>query len=151
MEQLEQNGQNAAVAERASTGRRTNIALWTLQTITALAVLGAGITTIAGGTQVAAVFDAIGAGDWFRYLTGALQIAGALGLLVPRLCGLAGLALAGLWLSAIGTHLLVIGGNPAPAVVLFVLSAAVAWTRRDRISGLLVRRQLRPDPTRPGR
>jgi hypothetical protein len=141
MEQREIMEQNTAAAERVPTGRRTHIALWTLQTVTAVAVLGAGITTIAGGTQVAAVFDTIGVGDWFRYLTGALQIAGALGLLVPRLCGLAGLALAGLWLSAIGTHLFLIGGNPAPAVVLFVLSAAIAWARRDRISGLLVRRQ----------
>lgn len=40
--------------------------------------------------------------------------------MIPRLCGLAGLALVGMWLVAIATHLFVIGGSPLPAVVLLV-------------------------------
>lgn len=120
--------------------RRANIGLWVLQVVTAVAILGAGLSTITGATQAMAAFDALGAGDWFRYLTGVLQVAGALGLLIPRLAGLAALALAGLWLVAIATHLFVIGGNPAAAVVFFVLTAGIAWGRRDRIRDLLPNR-----------
>lgn len=117
--------------------RAANIALWVLQVFTAVTILGAGWSTLTGAAQAMAVFDALGAGDWFRYLTGALQVAGALGLLIPRLAGLSALALAGLWLGAIATHLFLIGGNPAAAVVFFILSAAIAWGRRDRIRDLL--------------
>jgi putative oxidoreductase len=38
---------------------------------------------------------------------------------------------------AICVHLLRIGGNPAPAFVLLVLSAAIAWLRRDQLASLL--------------
>ncbi|HEY6424164.1 MAG TPA: DoxX family protein [Pseudonocardiaceae bacterium] len=117
--------------------RGTDIALWALQAVTAVAILGAGISTIIGAQQAMTVFDAIGAGDWFRYLTGVLEVAGAVGLLIPRLCGLAALALAVLWLVAIATHLLLIGGNPAPAIVFVVLTAVIAWGRRASTLKLL--------------
>ncbi|HJT04355.1 MAG TPA: DoxX family protein [Pseudonocardiaceae bacterium] len=117
--------------------RAANIALGVVQVVTALAILGAGASTVTGAVQAMAVFDALGAGDWFRYLTGILEIAGALGLLIPRLVGIAAPALAVLWLVAIGTHVLVIGGNPAAAVAFFILTAALTWSRRDRLRDLL--------------
>lgn len=117
--------------------RAANIALWILQAVTALAILGAGASTVIGAAQAMAVFDAIGAGDWFRYLTGTLEIAGAIGLLIPPLVGLAALALAVLWLVAIATHLFLIGGNPAAAVAFFILSAGISWSRRDSIRKLV--------------
>lgn len=80
------------------------------------------------------IFAAIGLGDGFRYFTTAVQIAGALCLLIPQLCGLAGMAFVGMWLVAISTHLFVIGGSPLPAVMLLVLTAAIAWGRRDRVA-----------------
>lgn len=127
------------VGDQVPGGRGKNVALWVLQVVAAAAVFGAGVATVAGAAQPAQMFTEIGLGDWFRYLTGALQLAGAVGLLIPRLCGLAGLALAGMWLVAIGTHLFVIGGSPLPAVVLLVLTAAIAWGRRDRVATLFTR------------
>lgn len=117
--------------------RAANITLWVVQVVTALAILGAGVSTVTGAAQAMAIFDALGAGDWFRYLTGTLEIGGALGLLIPRLVALAAPALAALWVVAIGTHLFVIGGNPAAAVIFCVLTAGIAWGRRDRIRNLL--------------
>jgi putative oxidoreductase len=117
--------------------RAAHLGLWALQAVTAVATVAAGVTTLIGTGPVMAAFDAIGAGDWVRILTGILQVAGGLGLLIPRLAGLAALALTGLWLVAIATHLFLIGGNPAPAVVLLLLSAGLAWARRDRIRELL--------------
>jgi len=42
----------------------------------------------------------------FMYLTGVLELAGAVGLLLPRLSALAALCLAALMLGAVGTHVL---------------------------------------------
>ncbi|REM31572.1 DoxX family protein, partial [Mycobacterium tuberculosis] len=68
------------------------------------------------------VFDAIGFGQWFRYLTGLVEVGGALLLLVPATGFLGGLLLAATMVCAVATHLVLIGGNPAPAVVLALLS-----------------------------
>lgn len=43
---------------------------------------------------------------WFMYLTGVLEVAGAVGLLIPRLSALASVCLAALMLGAVATHAL---------------------------------------------
>ncbi len=59
-------------------GRARNVALWVLQ-VGAAAMLGmAGFSKLAGAPEMVASFEAIGAGQWFRYLTGALEVGGAL-------------------------------------------------------------------------
>lgn len=72
---------------------------------------------------------ALGTGQWLRVMLGVAELTGAVGLLVPRLAWLAAACLALLMLGATGTHLLIIGGNPAPAVILMLASAGVAWIR----------------------
>ena len=81
------------------------------------------------------MFTEIGAGDWFRYLVGALELAGGIGLLVPRLAGAAALGLVGLMIGATYTQITVFDG-PATTVTPIVLGgicAAIAWARRDGI------------------
>lgn len=73
--------------------------------------------------------EALGAGQWLRVALGCAELAGALGLLFPRLAWLAAGCLALLMLGATGTHLFVIGGSPALAVGLMLVSAAVVWLR----------------------
>lgn len=85
------------------------------------------------------LFAAIGAGQWLRLLVGALEVAGALGLLAPRLCGLAALGLSALMLGATATNLLILGANPWLALVLLLLSALVAWGRWPEARRLLAR------------
>ena len=76
------------------------------------------------------LFDAIGVGQRFRYVTGSIEVTGALMLLVPRLASFGALALAVVMAGAICTHLFVIGGNPSLPLVLLAATAYVAWTRR---------------------
>ncbi|MBA3768598.1 MAG: DoxX family protein, partial [Acidobacteria bacterium] len=85
------------------------------------------------------LFNTIGIGQWFRYLTGALEVAGALALLIPRLSGAGALLLVGVMIGAVLTHLFVIGGNPGMAIVLLLVSVIIAWGRRDRTLRLLGR------------
>ena len=110
-------------------GRGLNIVLWVLQALLAAAFLAAGGSKLAGVPQLVALFDQIGLGQWFRYFVGFLEVICAVGLLIPRLTAYAAAVLACVMACATGTHLAVIGGNPAPAIVLALLSGFVAYRR----------------------
>jgi putative oxidoreductase len=101
----------------------------------ALAFGAAGAAKLAGVPQMVQVFDAIGFGQWFRYVTGVVEVGGALLLLVPATGFFGGLLLAVTMACAVATHLVLIGGNPVPAVVLTLLSAFVAWRLRPACRG----------------
>ncbi|KQW58067.1 DoxX family protein [Variovorax sp. Root411] len=104
--------------------------VWGVRILLALAFGAAGAAKLAGAQQMVQVFDAIGFGQWFRYLTGLVEVGGALLLLVPATGFLGGLLLAATMVCAVAMHLVLIGGNPAPAVVLGLLSGFVAWRLR---------------------
>lgn len=120
-----------------STNKAWNIALWVLQVLLALAFLAAGASKLAGAPMMVATFEKIGLGQWFRYLTGGLEVIGAIALLVPTLSGVGALLLVCIMVGAVITHLFKIGGSPAAPLVLLVLSAVIAWGRRDRTASLL--------------
>ena len=106
--------------------------VWGVRVLLALAFGAAGAAKLAGAQQMVQVFDAIGFGQWFRYLTGLVEVGGAVLLLVPATGFLGGLLLLATMVCAVATHLLLIGGNPAPALVLALLSGFVAWRLRPQ-------------------
>lgn len=106
------------------------IALWTVQILTAVAFLAAGAGKFAGGAEVVAAFDKIGIGQWFRYLTGALEVAGGAMLLIPRLAFYGASLLAVVMVGAAISHLTVLGGSPAAALILLVVTGAIAYLRQ---------------------
>jgi putative oxidoreductase len=95
---------------------------------------------VGSGTQPE-MFDAIGLGQWFRYVVGALELAGSIGLLVPALAGLAAAGLAMLMIGATLTNLFVIPGGYWAGVTagLFAVCAFIAWGRRAQIKALAAR------------
>jgi putative oxidoreductase len=121
------------------TGKAANVALWVLQ-VGAAAMLGmAGFAKLFGEPAMIGLFEAIGIGQWFRYVTGGLEVLGAVLLLVPALAGVGALLLACVMLGAIATHLFVIGGTPAMPLVLLVAVGIIAYARRERTLRLLGR------------
>ncbi len=122
-----------------STGRAGNVALWVLQ-VAAAAMLGmAGFAKLTGDPAMVGLFDAIGIGQWFRYLTGALEVTGAVLLLVPRFAGVGALILAPVMLGAVLAHLFVVGGSPVVPLVLLAVVTIVAYARRERTLKLVGR------------
>lgn len=107
--------------------------LWQTQTMLTVAFVAAGGSKLIGTIQMASVFDQIGVGQWFRYVTGFIGIAAGLGLLVLRTAPYAAGLLSITMLCAIGIHLYVIGGNPLPAGVLAALAGVVSLLCRRRI------------------
>ena len=120
-----------ATAVTPTQSRAATAALWTLQIVIALAFLASGSSKIAGTASMVQLFDAVGVGQWFRFVTGAIEIGGALLVLVPSLALFGAAALAGTMIGAIATHLLILHNSPALPVVLLVLTSAVVWLRRS--------------------
>jgi uncharacterized membrane protein YphA (DoxX/SURF4 family) len=129
-------------AKQAPAARAGNVALWVLQAVLAFQFAGGGLLKLTGSPEMVDLFATIGAGQWLRYVVGALEAAGAVGLLVPRLAGLAALGLAALMVGATVTNLFVIHERPWLPVGLLLVSATIAWGRRSRTRAL--RRMRRP-------
>jgi putative oxidoreductase len=64
---------------RATRRRVPTIALWALQAVLALVFAMAGFAKVSGSLAMVEMFATIGIGQWFRYVVGALEIAGAVG------------------------------------------------------------------------
>ena len=114
----------------ADSGKVRTIALWILSGLVALAFFGAGGAKLAGAAAMVELFDKVGRGQWFRYFTGLLEVAGGIGLLIPRYAFYAAGLLAVVMVGAIIAHLTILGTSPAVPVVLLVLSGTIAWLRK---------------------
>jgi putative oxidoreductase len=113
-------------------GRGVNVALWVLQVLLAAAFLMAGASKLAGAEMMVKQFETLGLGQWFRYLTGALEIVAAVLLLVPRWSGFGGLLLIPIMVGAAIAHLVVFKNSPAVPLVFLGLASVVAWGRLMR-------------------
>ncbi|MFD8498551.1 DoxX family protein [Amycolatopsis sp. NPDC059657] len=115
-----------------------NVVLWVLQVALAAYIIYSGYTLF--GDNYVKKFNEIGFGQWLRYVTGVLEIAGGIGLLIPRLCGLAALGLVGVLAGAVGTELFLLAkGGPTLPAILLAAAAVIAWFRRDTIKALVSR------------
>jgi putative oxidoreductase len=126
---------------RATRRRALTIALWALQTLLALAFAMAGFAKVSGSPAMVEMFATIGIGQWLRYVVGALEIAGAVGVLIPRLSGLAALGLIGLMAGATLTNVLVLRASPLLPVALMLVSALIVWDRWPRTRTLFTNRE----------
>jgi uncharacterized membrane protein len=88
--------------------------------------------------QNVAGFEAMGLGNTGMYIIGALELAGAIAMFIPRLTGLAATCFVALMIGAVIATLAVGGGALAaiPATV-GVVAAVVAWGRRDSTRQLI--------------
>jgi uncharacterized membrane protein YphA (DoxX/SURF4 family) len=109
--------------------RSRAVVLWTLQLIAAGMFLFAGTLKLSGAPLMVQMFGLIGLGQWFRFLTGGIEVAGAFLLFVPALAPFAAAVLAATMGCAVLTHLVVLGGSPLPALLLLLATSTIAWMR----------------------
>jgi uncharacterized membrane protein YphA (DoxX/SURF4 family) len=118
-----------------SAGRRAGtIALWAGQAVLAAVFAGAGLAKLAGDPAMVEMFADVGIGQWLRILVGTCEVAGAVGVLVPRLAVAAASGLALLMVGATVMNLAVLQASPLPSAALLVLAVLVAWGRRTTTS-----------------
>ena len=98
----------------------------------------AGIFLLVGGAKLTgrpdmvALFRDIGVGQWFRYVTGAVEVAGAALLVIPMLSGASALLLGGVMVVATLIELFVLHRPPVAALVCLSGHTYVAWARVSR-------------------
>ena len=121
---------------------------WTLriiQSLLGLMFLGSGGSKLVGANDMVDDFDRFRYPQWFRVVTGAVEVGGALGLLLgfarPALTPLASALLGATMMGAVATHVRV--SDPAnkvmtPAVLLALLA----------LVGIAHKRELENDPER---
>ena len=119
-------------------GRASLIALWLTQVALAAMFLMAGGSKLAGVPAMVSLFDALRLGQGFRYVTGVIEVASGIALLVPSAAVFGAMLLIATMLGAVAANLF-LGQSPAAPLVLLLVAAAVAWTRRNQLQGLFSR------------
>src|SRR5688572_23936803 len=80
-------GATVGAAGERRTGRRV---LWGAQIlIAAFLLFASGLPKLVGQADAVESFAALGWNDFMRYFVGVVEVAGAIGLVIPRLAGLA--------------------------------------------------------------
>jgi putative oxidoreductase len=126
-----------SLAATAPASRPKVIGFWILKIAFGLLFIGAGCAKIYGPPAMVAEFDAVGLGQWFRYLTAALEIIGAVLLLTPKTTGFGALLLAGICGGAFFAQLFALHGDIIHPIVMGVILLAIAWTQRNQMLAAL--------------
>jgi uncharacterized membrane protein YphA (DoxX/SURF4 family) len=128
---------SAATVSVRRPGRVGNIALWTLQVLLAAVYAFSAYGKLTADAQNVAGFEAMGLGTAGMYIIGALELAGAVAMFIPRLTGLAATCFVALMIGAV-TITYAMGGGVLvviPATV-GVVAAVVAYGRRESTKAL---------------
>ena len=113
-----------------ASGKGRLLTLWILSALVTLTFVGAGAAKLAGAAVMVDLFAKVGLGQWFRYVTGLLEVAAGIGLLISRYAFYAAALLAMVMVGAFIAHVTVLGSSPAAPVVLFALTGIIAYLRK---------------------
>lgn len=108
--------------------------VWGVKGLLTLAFVAAGGAKLMGVEMMVGTFEAIGWGQWFRYVTGIIEVGAAIMLWVPGLVALGAFLLTSTMVCAVIAHLAVLGPSPMPATVLGLLSALILYLNRHELS-----------------
>lgn len=110
-----------------TTGKARLIITWILRILLGVMFLAIGIEKLTGTMGTIPFFDAIGWGQWFRYVSGVADTAGALLVLMPRWTSLGALIIT--CTVGLGTFLCFTKDlyNPIFPLVMTLLAATLAW------------------------
>ncbi len=113
--------------------RRSRLVDWSLRLILALVFLYQGLDKFGSRRLWIRVFSEIGVGQWFRYATAAVEIIGAILVMIRKATAVAVTLLACTMVCALLTQVAIIGVGPQTVLVgvLIALILAVGWRRRQ--------------------
>lgn len=105
-----------------------------IKVLLSLAFLGAGLSKLAGVEMMVETFGVIGLGQWFRYLTGLIEVGSVVLLWVPGFQAIGAGLLVCTMIGAVLAHLLILGPSAMPAIVLGVLAGAILYQNRAQLT-----------------
>ncbi len=125
------------MASLAAPSRVTTIVVWLLRLVLAALFLFAAFMKLSSQQMMVDEFAVIGLGQWFRYVTGLLELVGAIALLVPSVSVLGAVLLLCVDLGALVAQAFVLHGDVIHTIVIAVLLLVVIYLQRDRLKALL--------------
>lgn len=116
----------------ASSGK--TIVLWVLRILMAALFLFASFMKLTGKPDMVAEFDTIGLGQWFRYLTGLIEVVGGVGILVPSVSVFAAILLLAVDAGAFVAQVSVLHMDWIHTIAIGAILATVIYLQRGQIS-----------------
>ena len=104
-----------------------------LRALLTIAFVAAGGAKIGGVEMMVETFDKVGFGQGFRYVTGAIEVAGAALLWLPNRQVIGAAVLGGTMVGAVLTHVFILGPSALPAIGLGLICTVVLYIHRDQI------------------
>lgn len=94
----------------------------------------AGGAKLAGVAAMVEMYDVIGVGQWFRYVTGIVEVGGAAMLWYKPTRILGAMLLGATMLGAVIAHMLILGPSTLPAIVLGILTVIIIRLERQPVT-----------------
>jgi putative oxidoreductase len=113
--------------------RGKTIALWSLRILMAALFLFAAVMKLSGQPMMVDEFNTIGLGQWFRLLTGALEAAGAIAILLPSVSVFGAILLLAVDAGAFVAQIAILHVDWIHVVVIGALLATVIYLQRDQL------------------
>jgi putative oxidoreductase len=107
-----------------------------IKILVSVAFLGAGLSKLAGVEMMVTTYEEIGFGQWFRYLTGVIEVGSVILLWLGSKQVFGAVLLVCTMLGAVLTHYFILGPSAVPAIVLGLLSAYILYYYRGQLSFL---------------
>jgi putative oxidoreductase len=121
---------------RAASGK-INVLTWVLRILMAGLFLFAAFGKLSSLPMMVQEFDIIGLGQWFRYLTGGLEVVGAVALLVPIITAFAAVLLLLVDIGALVAQLGVLHVDWIHPIVIGAILVALIYLQRAQIQARL--------------
>jgi uncharacterized membrane protein YphA (DoxX/SURF4 family) len=121
-----------ATIAHISVARLKRIGFWLLKVLLAALFIFTGGAKLAGLPATVDVFERVGFGQWFRYLTALLELGGAALLLWPSTTAFGALLLTIVSVGAFLAQLLVLHEDIIHTIAMTLVLGAIVWTHRDQ-------------------
>jgi putative oxidoreductase len=103
---------------------------WAFQILAATQFFLTGLDKLSDAPPMVQLFATVGLGQWLRYVTGVIEIAGSIALLVPSLVLVGAALLAMTMVGALVAHFTVLPFPPVKPITLLAMILVVALARR---------------------
>ncbi len=115
--------------------RSRTVIVWILRILMAALFLFASFMKLSGQPRMVEEFELFGIGEWFRYLTGLLELAGGIFILVPPVSVFGAMLLLAVDVGALVAQLSVIHQDWIHTIVIGAILVTLIYLQRERLSG----------------
>ena len=109
------------------------IGLWVLRVLVAALFLFAAFMKLSSQPMMVQEFGVVGLGQWFRFFTGALELVGAIAMLVPSVSAFGAVLLLCVDAGAFVAQISVIHEDWVHTVVIGIVIAVLIWLQRAQL------------------